>query len=163
MREDHVFSMAVRTIRRFWILQKIGFPVFALKIIFCDLGMAVGTVHTARGFARAVPLRIDVGVTLHTGNVSVLGVLDVFFVNSHGNFLSLGCFHHIFFLMAFEALAVRCPEHKTRPSDRMRLMAVRAGRNSARLLFPELSLDDFNMDFFDTGMALCAGCGDVAG
>jgi len=137
--------------------------VFALKIIFCDLGMAVGTIHTARGFARLVPLRIDVGVTLHAGNVPVLGVLYVFFVNGHGNLLFLDCFDHIFFLMAFEAFTVGCPEHHACPSYRMRPVTVRAGRNGAWLLFPEFSFDDFHMHFFDTGMTLCAGCGNIAG
>jgi len=163
MRENCVFSMAVRTVRRIRILLDVSFPVFALKVIFCDLGMAVGTVHTARSFTRTVPLRVDVCVTLYTGNVSVLGVLYVLFVNGHGNLLFLNCFNHIFFLMAFETFAVRYPEHHARPSYRMRPVTVRAGRNSAWLLFPEFSFDDFNMHFFDPGMTLCAGCGYVLG
>ncbi|MBA7618022.1 hypothetical protein ES703_25341 [subsurface metagenome] len=125
--------------------------------------MTIGAIHTSRSFARPVPLRVDVCVTLYTGNVSVLGVLYVFFVNSHGNLLFLNCFNHIFFLMAFETFSVRCPEHQARPSYRMRPVTVSAGRNSAWLLFPEFSFDDFNMHFFDPGMTLCAGCGYVVG
>jgi hypothetical protein len=163
VREDRMLPMAVCAIGRIRILQDVGFTVFALKIIFGDLGMTIGAIHTSRSFARSVPLRIDICMTLHTRNVPVLRVLNVFFVDSHGNLLSFSRFIHILFFMAFEAFTVRCPKDQACSTYSMGPVTVSAGRNSSWLLFPEFSFDDFYMHFFDPGMALRAGFCDVAG
>jgi hypothetical protein len=101
-------------------------------------------------------------MTLHTRNVPVLGILNVFFVDSHGNLLSFKRFIHILFFMAFEAFTVRRPKHQACSTYSMGPVTVGAGRNSSWLLFPEFSFDDFYMHFFDPGMALRAGFSDVA-
>jgi hypothetical protein len=162
MGERGVPSMAVRTVRRIGILLDISFSVIALKVIFSDLGMTIGAVHSSCGFARPMSLRIDIRVALDTGNIPVNGVLYVFFTNGHGNGLSLDCFYYILFLVTFEAFTVRCAEDKACPSNRMGSVTISAGRNGSRLLFPQFSFDDFHMHFFDTGVALCAGGGYIA-
>lgn len=43
----------------------------------------------------------------------------------------------------------------------MGMMTIRAGRDSANFFFPKLPLDDLDMDFFDPGVTLRAGCGNV--
>jgi hypothetical protein len=101
-------------------------------------------------------------MTLHTRNVPVLGVLNVFFVDSHGNLLSFNRFIHILFFMAFDAFTVRHPKHQACSTYCVGTVTVCAGRDSSWFLFPEFTFDDFNMDLFDAGMALSAGCGYVA-
>ena len=46
-------------------------------------------------------------------------------------------------------------------ADFVRGMAIDADRNLVRLLFPELTFDDFLMNFLDQAVALAAGGRDV--
>jgi hypothetical protein len=106
VREDRVPAMAVCAVGRIRIFQNVSFTVFALKVIFGNLGMTIRAIHKSHSFARSVSLRIDICMTLHTRNIPVLGVLNVFFVDCHGNLLSFNRFIHILFFVTFKAFTV---------------------------------------------------------
>ena len=71
MRKNTVIAVTVRTIGCIGILLKIGLPMAALKIFLCNLGMAVGTVHSIGSLTRPVYLRSDIRMAFHTGYVAV--------------------------------------------------------------------------------------------
>jgi len=74
-----MFSMAICTIGRFWVLLHVPLPMIAVEVIFSDLSMTVGAVHPAGRLTGAVPPGVDIRMTLHAGNISVHGILDILF------------------------------------------------------------------------------------
>ena len=72
----------------------------ALEIIFCNLGVTVGTIDPPDSFAWSVFLRIDIRMALDTRDVFVCRILDVIFVDSKRNLLAFYGFKNIGFFMA---------------------------------------------------------------
>jgi hypothetical protein len=81
VRHNLMFSMAICTIGRFWILLDVPLPMIAVEIIFSDLSMTIGAVHAACRLTGAVPPGVAIRMTLHAGNISVHGILDILFQN----------------------------------------------------------------------------------
>jgi hypothetical protein len=79
--EDSMFPVAVSAVGCLGRILDKGLAVTAFEVVFCYLGMAVRTVDTTHGFARTLFKRADVSVTLHARNVSVLRILDFYFVD----------------------------------------------------------------------------------
>jgi hypothetical protein len=73
--------MAVCAIRGIGVFLKISLTVTALDIVFRNLSMTIRAVNTTCGFAGTMSLRVDIRMTLHAGDASVCGILDVFFLN----------------------------------------------------------------------------------
>ena len=161
VRHNLMFSMAICTIGRFWILLDVPLPMIAVEVIFSDLSMTVGAVHPARRLTGAVPPGVDIRMTLHAGNISVHGILDILFQNSERNLLANRDLMKVRLLVAFQAFAVGSAQDQARPPDLMRMVAIGTRRDRPHLLFPKFPLDDFDMDFFDPGVTLSTGLGDV--
>jgi hypothetical protein len=101
-----VLAVTVCAIGRIRILLEVGLTMTALEIIFCDLCVAIGTIHPPHSFARSVFLRTDVCVTLDTGDVFVRRTLNILFIDSKRDLLSFDCLKHIGLFMASEAFSV---------------------------------------------------------
>jgi hypothetical protein len=68
--------------------------------------MTVGAVDPACSFAGTVSLRVDIRMTLDTGDASVCGILDVFFFYSEGDLLAFDCFNNIIFFVTLQTFTV---------------------------------------------------------
>jgi len=161
MRKNFVFPVAVGAVGRVGVLLKVGLSMAAFEIIVGDLGVAVGAVCSACCLAGTVSLRVDVGMAFHAGNIAMHRILNILLVDRHGDLLFLDGFEHIVFLMTDKAFPVSCAKHQGFSLKLVWMVTVGAGRYGTGFSFPELSLDDFEMDFFNPGMAFGACCGDV--
>jgi hypothetical protein len=108
-------------------------------------------------------LGINVRMAFHTGNVPVYGILDIFPVDGHGYLLSFYSLEDILFFVTGETFSIGSSEYQAFAFQPVGMMTVGAGRNGSGFLFPELALNDFDMHFFDSGMAFGAGRSDVSG
>jgi len=114
-------------------------------------------------FTRALSLRVDIRVTLDTGDISMSGILDVGFGNNERGLTLFFRFQGLGLLVAFQALPVRGSQHKACPFDFMRVMTVGASGDRSGFFFPELPSNNLGMDLLDPGMTLGARGGDIAG
>jgi len=100
-------------------------------------------------------------MTLHAGNISVHGILDILFQNSERNLLARRDLMKVHLLVAFQTFAVGSAQDQARPLDSMGMMAIGTSRDRPDLLFPKLPFDDLDVDLFDPGVTLSTGLGDV--
>lgn len=163
VRHDLVFAVTIRAIRRLGGLLHIVLTVSAIEIIFGGLRMTIGAIHPTGRFAGTAPLRVDVGMTLHAGNISMHGVLDVLFQDGQGDLLAFRDLVNVRFFVAPQTFPVGRAQNQPGPFDFMGMMAIGTGGDCADFFFPELPFDDLDVDFFDPGVALSAGPGDVPG
>src|SRR4030043_504131 len=137
VRHNLMFSMAICTIGRFWILLDVPLPMIAVEVIFSDLSMTVGAVHPACRLTGAVPPGVDIRMTLHAGNISVHGILDILFQNSERNLLANRDLMKVRLLVAFQAFAVGSAQDQARPPDLMRMGAIGTRRDRPPPLSPK--------------------------
>ncbi len=90
-----MIPVAIRAIRNVLILMEIGLPVRALKIVFCNLGMAIRAVNPPGRFTGSFSLGIHIRVTFHARNRFMDGFIQDFARNCHRNLLTVNHFMNI--------------------------------------------------------------------
>ncbi len=124
--------------------------------------MADGAVHLlGHGVAGAHVRRCATCVALGAGLLGVPRPLQIGLIHEEGNGLSGARDLQVGVAMAALAVAVRHSFCVGELPYFVRLVAVHAGRNQVRLLFPEFAPDDFTVHGLDLPVTLPAGGGDV--
>jgi len=133
------------------------------EVFFRNLSMTVRTIDSGDSLTRAFMLGVDIGMTFHTRNVPVLGILKNILIHCHGNLFTVDNLNQIRFFMTSQTFLIRGSYNQTGSFDLMGMVTICTGWNCTGLFFPEFPSNDLSMNFLDPGVTLSAGAGNISG